>query len=274
MRGSELFRIWETKRPNLYANKSPGVDQWRVNRSLRQAGEALDYIGVPYDSSHSPYVDDAWQWDLDHIHLGNADGQCRMCLKDIDHCGFFCSEKCETAFKQLLELRKEKMKWRCRICGTTYDPIEHHIDYDDEKKIGVCSSCHGTITARQGSMPELSPKKPKEKKEYVIPEASALDLFGTLGCVKCGAKFNSQSDYQNHYLAFHKPGRKTKAQLEYIRFEEDKKRSERILAERQEKFLIKLKQDEENRKRKEVIKKRDDYSKLVTSGKLSEKSKL
>jgi len=101
------------------------------------------------------------------------DGYCKVCGKDFQESGFYCSEKCALKVK-FVEQRRYAKKLvgnapTCEICtmkilANEYDysvlvaiypqyknkcivskAIEHHTSYEEDITMRVCASCHAKI---------------------------------------------------------------------------------------------------------------------------------
>lgn len=48
-------------------------------------------------------------------------------------------------------------KWECRICGTTYNLVQHHIDYKSEFTVTLCQKCHRSVHKRPEEYPSFKP---------------------------------------------------------------------------------------------------------------------
>lgn len=165
MRGTDVVPIWDNPYPLLYA--SSGEKDWKRRRAIRYAVNELESIGVPYRFSFFDMCEPDGLFFGDEDEL--PDGRCKLCGDEINCDELFCSEKCRKAFLQLKELSSEEQKQnlKCRLCGKVLtlgdrDTIKHHIDYDKDKTIIVCRSCHKKIHIRHEKYPDLAPKKPKE----------------------------------------------------------------------------------------------------------------
>lgn len=169
MRGTGIVPIWDEPYPYLYVSGENEPD-WKKRRSMRYAIEDLDLMGVPHRFSFFE------EMEPDGLFFGDEaerpDGKCKMCGEEFDKDGLFCSEKCEKTHLQLELMRTEirDSRIKCSICGknlTTYssDCVMHHIDYDEEKTIQVCRSCHRKIHSKKAKYPDLAPKKPTNVRE-------------------------------------------------------------------------------------------------------------
>jgi hypothetical protein len=168
MRGTEIISIWDEPYPYLYVFGQNEVD-WKKRRSMRNAVEELDRNGVPHRFSFHEEMEPGGLFFGDASEL--ADGKCKMCGTEFDKDGLFCSEKCEKTHLQLQQMRNEiqESRIKCAICGKSLvayssDCVLHHIDYNDDKTIQVCRSCHRKIHSRKAKFPDLAPDKPKVDK--------------------------------------------------------------------------------------------------------------
>jgi transcription elongation factor Elf1 len=207
MRSTEVIPIWEDPKPIIYWFQKDEAD-WEFCRAIRHAVQDLDYVGVPHRFS---FYEDSEPDGLMHGEdEERPDGLCKMCHNEMDHDGLFCSKKCEKAHQDLVKLKEEKWRkeFKCRICGkplTWKTSVEHHIDYEKEKTIGLCRACHTSLHQHNEEYPELAPSKPKY--QFIIPKPNK-DLVGNCTCAQCGANFSSENTYEIHWIANHKTGRK------------------------------------------------------------------
>lgn len=165
MRGTDIVKIWEAPCPMIYAFSEETAD-WKKRRAIRHATEECDALGVPYRFSfYDEYEPDGLMFgDDDEL----PDGSCKLCHEEMDEDGLFCSDKCEQTYKELESFREEasNTKVKCSICGCelsifSKNSIRHHVDYDKDKTIWVCRSCHRKIHANKIKHPNLAPDKPK-----------------------------------------------------------------------------------------------------------------
>lgn len=168
MRGTEIIPIWEAPHPLIYAGR--GEADWKRRYAINQTTDELYSREIEYRFSfpdlHEP----------DGLFFGPEeelpDGSCKMCNKEIKdperEGGLFCTDHCEKAFAQLMELRREESEHdvKCALCGKPLgkwdnDTILHHITYEpEEKTIHVCRSCHMKIHSNFEKYPDLAPKRP------------------------------------------------------------------------------------------------------------------
>ena len=170
MRGTEVVPIWDDPCPLIYTSSKQ--EAWKRRRVIRYAIQELDYGNIPHRFSfyQTGELEGLFADEADNL----ADGQCKTCRNEIDYDGLFCSAKCETTFNQIKKARERRYEVKCRICGKKLDwgsdRIEHHIDYEEDKTIDVCRSCHASIHAHNKEHPELAPTRPKkEKKPLLFP---------------------------------------------------------------------------------------------------------
>lgn len=212
MRGTEIVPIWEDPSPLIYAEK--GHENWKKRRALRYAVEELGSNGIPHRFSFYE------ECEPNGLFFGETeempDGKCKLCGKEFNHDGLFCSEKCEKTYSELNRLREDvrarASEVKCAVCGRTLkswgkDYVLHHVDYDEQKTIPVCRSCHPRIHSRQKDYPNLAPRKPKSSKRNQIPTCTVIN--GRVICPKCKAEFASKDDFENHWKARHIRGRKS-----------------------------------------------------------------
>lgn len=100
MRGTEIVPIWDEPYPYIYDN-GKSEEEWKRRRSINKAIAELNSVNIPHRFS---FYEDC---EPDGLFFGDeqdlADGICKMCKKEFDHSGLFCSEECEKN-----QLEKEK----------------------------------------------------------------------------------------------------------------------------------------------------------------------
>jgi ribosome-binding protein aMBF1 (putative translation factor) len=78
------------------------------------------------------------------------------------------------------EIQESRVK--CAVCGKSLvsyssDCILHHIDYNEDKTIQVCRSCHRKIHSKKAKFPDLAPDKPKERSEEKEQENASKSIL-------------------------------------------------------------------------------------------------
>lgn len=48
-------------------------------------------------------------------------------------------------------------KWECRVCGTTNNLIQHHIDYESDFTVSLCQKCHSNVHKHPKEYPGFKP---------------------------------------------------------------------------------------------------------------------
>ncbi len=167
MRGTEIVPIWEAPYPLLYAARNS--EAWKRRRALGEATKELDELEIPNRLSFFETCEPGGLFFGPEDEL--QDGTCKLCAKEFNAEGLFCSKDCEVTYSQLKEMRREeyKQQLKCAVCGQILEfwsknTIEHHVNYKPEKVVHVCRSCHRKIHARHDLYPNLAPKKPPDWK--------------------------------------------------------------------------------------------------------------
>jgi hypothetical protein len=105
MRGTEIIPIWDEPYPYVYASGQL-EDAWKRRRAINKALEDLNGVNIPHRFS---FYDEC---EPDGLFFGYekelADGKCKLCGKEFDSDGLFCSEKCEKAHLQLEEMSEKE----------------------------------------------------------------------------------------------------------------------------------------------------------------------
>jgi hypothetical protein len=147
MRGTEEVPIWVDTRPLFYWNFEPERPRWERRRLIKKELKNLfnscclcrlsfyaPHSSVEFEET-STFIDEergVFIWD---------DGYCRLCGKDFQDEGSFCSKLCKEKYKDTL-------KKPCKVCKKKipfFKEIKHHISYFPEKTIFVHASCHNKI---------------------------------------------------------------------------------------------------------------------------------
>lgn len=160
MRGTVEVPIWEDPSPLFYVQFSGTPPKWLKNRL---AGEEFDELNICRES-YDP--------DLEEYNTQGDRGYCRVCGKDFQADGLYCSPRCQEADKDLAKVK-------CRVCGKILElsqAIEHHLEYAENKKILVCRSCHLKIH-RGAKLPYLKPsdKRPQPKAQLAEKQRSEAE---------------------------------------------------------------------------------------------------
>jgi len=171
MRGTEEVPIWEDTRPLFYWKFESNIPNWKARRLIKNELIKLYkqncFCRLSFDwsmhiredpifeSVSSTYIDEEnaiFDWD---------DGYCRICKKDFQDDGEFCSKECEEKYY-------DAMKKPCAVCGEKielFEEVSHHVSYFPEKTIFVHRSCHNLIH-KTDKYPKLKPSKEDIDKFY------------------------------------------------------------------------------------------------------------
>lgn len=190
MRGTEIVPIWSDTSPLFYVKFKINLSAWKKNRIINTEIERLEknvyfvrYMGDFYGPDYENNEDDPSTWYdgsdgfwNERINYGwIEDGYCKVCGKDFEDGGFYCSEKCALNVK-LIEKRIYAKKLfdnapTCEVCkmkilanGHDYSVLvaiypqyknkcivskaieKHHTCYEKDIIMVVCKSCHTKIT--------------------------------------------------------------------------------------------------------------------------------
>ncbi len=171
MRGTEEVPIWEDTRPLFYWKFELNAPHWKARRLIRKElinlHNRMCYCRLSFD----------WSMHISENHLFESvkgvyideenaifdwgDGYCRVCKKDFQNDGEFCSKECE-------EIYYDSMKTPCKVCGQKielFEEVSHHTSYFPEKTIYVHRSCHNLIH-KSNKYPHLKPSKEDINKYY------------------------------------------------------------------------------------------------------------
>lgn len=181
VRGTEIVPIWADSSPLFYVRFTNDYQNWKKGRIINsEIGRLKEkeirvrlYVEYSDDDESTGYdgCDGFWN---ERVNYGwEEDGYCKVCGKDFQESGFYCSEKC--AFKvKFVEQRRCAKKLidnapTCEICkmkilANEYDysvlvaiypqyknkcvvskAIEHHTSYEEDITMRVCASCHAKI---------------------------------------------------------------------------------------------------------------------------------
>ncbi|MBN2331038.1 MAG: HNH endonuclease [Candidatus Aenigmarchaeota archaeon] len=171
MRSTGDVPIWEDTRPLIYGKFLAEHPEWKKRRIMTGMFQLLLQNGC-----ECRFEDDLL---VEH----GEDGYCKLCGKDFQADGLYCSKECEKA-------DEETYKDHCAVCGRSLDRrdvIRHHVSYKEEKTIPVCRSCHLKIHKSQ-KMPNLKPDEEDKKKFYERKR----------NCEYCGQEFKSKKAVERH----------------------------------------------------------------------------
>ena len=149
MRGTDMVPIWEDPSPLLYAQFPDNKPMWNQRRLMKKEIETLKICRLSFYDEYEP---NGLMFDE------YGDGYCKVCGKDFQDDGLYCSLQCARADEYLYQLR-------CRVCGKELNwgkGIEHHLGYKENKTIFVCRSCHMKIH-RGSKLPWLKPSDTRIK---------------------------------------------------------------------------------------------------------------
>ncbi|MGV9170299.1 MAG: hypothetical protein ACOC38_10215, partial [Promethearchaeia archaeon] len=146
--------------------------------------------------------------------IPDQDGFCKICGKDIQNSGFWCSDSCREKFLDEIQthhvirlMRKIRRLPICTCCGVyvTNDKwlIEqaslnnlpevknkrgHHLNYEEDETITVCASCHASI--HHSDKEEFEEYKPEDEKK----DARKCKL---IPCSDCDGKTRVPVEYKD-----------------------------------------------------------------------------
>jgi len=212
LRGTDVIKIWDDQSPLIYSkviNENEYPD-WKVTRLLKEECGILNKQGCP--TRFSFYS----EYEIDGLMSKDEDGYCKICDKDFQDEGKYCSEECENIAKKRELAQYINLMPFCEICKKRiinpwhYEKVRdllgddlatistaHHISYKEDITIIVCSSCHAKIHHSKDPkytkyQPEL--KRPEKKSNYYT------------ACEECGgkAKYDKNSEHQICYRCKHK----------------------------------------------------------------------
>lgn len=186
MRGTDEVPIWQDTTPLFYFFPYKKVPRWKVNRLKDNEYSNLRknipirisfYEDEEVIENYYPTIDKFFgKEDNKYFNIEEEDiyenGFCKFCNKDMQKEGIFCDVNCYEKFIQ--KKKKEYNDWlesrkiECPICKKRVEPEqmhEHHINYDEEDTILICSSCHTEITFHLDKYPKLKKYKPIGKRD-------------------------------------------------------------------------------------------------------------
>jgi hypothetical protein len=106
MRGTEVISIWEEPYPYLYDNGQREKD-WKRRRTINSAVEELNRVNIPHRFSFYE------ECEPDGLFFGDTagltDGKCKICGKDFDNDGLYCSIEYEKVHLELEKKRQEDL---------------------------------------------------------------------------------------------------------------------------------------------------------------------
>lgn len=174
--------LWVYKEDNLdWKEKNP---DWVLRRALLIARNELQIHDIPLPTRFNFYE----ECEPGGLFFGTQfqmvpKGLCNLCGEILNKESLFCSEKCEKAYIQLVEMQKEEMEQskKCALCNKflTYfpeDTIVHHVSYKPEKTIVVCRSCHSKIHSNHDKYPDLAPNLPTSEKRNEKKQDTLIGL--------------------------------------------------------------------------------------------------
>lgn len=175
MRGRKDLPIWKNPEPTLWAvlNRK-GIPFWKQRRIVRRHIVLLNKHACPfslYDSWKMCYLafsdrelekagmesrfEEMTKFGYNGRYLySNEDGYCKKCGKDFQDEGLLCPE-----CKELREFAAQEV---CELCGKPHKGlIRHHVQYEPERVLFVCQSCH--LKIHRGK--EFSVLKPEQGRQ-------------------------------------------------------------------------------------------------------------
>lgn len=159
LRGTDIIPIWSDSRPLIYFTDLPFNIFIPEFILLERSGCS------PRVSFYDDCEPDGWMFGLDGI----PSGFCKRCgVEIIDEVDWEILRKdfielysqgidqnlevqyCETCRKIEYSMRDYRLQHyedfkSCQLCGTKEGQVRHHINYNPEKIIRICRSCHGKI---------------------------------------------------------------------------------------------------------------------------------
>jgi hypothetical protein len=107
MRGTEIVPIWDEPYPYVY-DSAKSEEDWKRRRAVNKAVAELDSVNVPHRFSFYE------ECEPDGLFFGYdeelADGTCKVCRKEFDHDGLFCSDECEKI--RFEEEKRREQEWQ------------------------------------------------------------------------------------------------------------------------------------------------------------------
>jgi hypothetical protein len=166
MRSTGEVPIWEDTSPLFYWNFKTFIPNWKRRRMIKKellflfeqkcpcrlANEFWDCTEFENSSCMIDEDEGFYYWD---------DGYCKLCGKDFQQEGEFCSQSCSALFDDLF-------KKPCCACGLKMErrkEIKHHVSYFPEKIVLVHASCHNKIH-KTDQYPNLKPNNEEINKYY------------------------------------------------------------------------------------------------------------
>ena len=182
VRGTEIVPIWVDSSPLFYVRFTNDYPNWKKGRIINsEIGRLKEkecrvrlYVEYGDDDDESTGYDGSDGFWNERVNYGwEEDGYCKVCGKDFQDSGFFCSEKCALKVKFMEQRRYANNLVDnapiCEVCNrkilaNEYDynvlvaiypqykdkcivskTIEHHTSYEDDITMIVCASCHAKI---------------------------------------------------------------------------------------------------------------------------------
>lgn len=110
MRGTEIIPIWDEPYPYIYDN-GKSEEEWKRRRSINKAIEELNSANIPHRFSFYEDCEPGGLFFGDKEEF--ADGTCKVCKKEFNHNGLFCSEQCEQSESE--KKKKEEEEWLSEV---------------------------------------------------------------------------------------------------------------------------------------------------------------
>jgi hypothetical protein len=213
MRGTEEVAVWEDASPLFYWQFPNRTPEWKRRRLIKQELARLPFLRLSYYE----------ECDSDGLMYNNEDGYCRVCGKDFQSNGQFCSSNCALESKKL-ELRHDIVTaTQCCVCHRfliedkkAYEailsllpdekdhivyssPVKHHVNYAENRTIDVCASCHIRIHRAD----DYKDFKPNDKPQPVNKERScrccrSMFIPSTGGQRYCSSKCKTKAYVTKH----------------------------------------------------------------------------
>ena len=223
--------------PLFFVRFSNDIPTWKENRFVRK--ESILVRGIKKEFADlCVFKNEEHDWSYysrrssELLDFGGIeDGFCKMCGKDFQAAGFYCSEECR--LKQIREGLQKVISCseKCAACEKTiisleheyidiitYLPelednivrssvINHHLNYEEDITEVVCASCHAKIHFRKTCKHKPVDIRPKEEQKYKLVPCSMCNGNARIKrgfdytpyrimCYKCRPK----TDYPNSIL--------------------------------------------------------------------------
>ncbi len=168
MRSTNEVPMWEDTNPLFYAFFNQEIPMWKRRRLMKQELIYFYNNKIPFRLSFEFGTDESFSElnlyidiDIEEGIFDWADGYCRVCDRDFQNEGEFCSKECEEKFE-------EDLKHPCRVCNKKInwgELVYHHVSYFPVKEILVHRSCHNLIH-KTDKHSHLKPSKEETDKFY------------------------------------------------------------------------------------------------------------